>query len=902
MSLTFLNTAMIEQPASINQLSAYNLQSVIHTGGSILANSLSAKSLTADNLYISTIVGVQSISGNLTVGGQVLVPTGNSTQWSQAYSILQANSATWEESDEILPTTINYLSTNSVLVDSLNTLNTISSAGIILDDIFIKKTLLNALSGNWENTYTTVNTTSGRYEVISTLVENTSAEWNETYTFVTQQSGNVLNLNTSVNQNSANWNNTYTDFTLLSSRFYDTSTLVEETSSIWNNTTTTVTDISGLVINNTTILTANSANWNSVYTQFNTVSSSYENTRTVLEETSSLWDTAYTLASFANVAITQNSVKWNDTSVTVDQISGSLLATATVVTETSSNWDFAYSGSSLMLEVSSNWDFAYNASTAMSEVSSNWDFAYNTSTVVTESTGNWNDTYTSYSENSARFNEVYTTVYDNSATWIEAGDSLTTVLDYLSTNSVAISTIKGVNNTLLIDDNLVINGSITFVGNISALSAIQITDTLYLTGYTTLLSSLEVQGDINTTQGSILSGFVNIGDLFVHQAGYSTASLNWNSNYNTVNSLSSNWNRAFLAYSPVNSLSSNWTNTYLGYSSISGTLNTLASAVQSTPTDQVYIEANTTGSALKVKQAGSGNVVVIEDAAGTDLTPLVVNANGDLIVGHTGALITSNYVRNSITPKVEVIGTSNSSSSIGLYSYTTNSNQSPNVIFNYSRGSSVGTTGPVSSGDVLGGISWAGDDGNSFETAASIRAIVDDTVSADNVPGGISFSTLPPSGSNLTERLYIDSNGSIFFRTESPAEIRSTGTVIIGDFENLSRLEVYGDTYTHGIISLSSGYSSNSWNETYNTVSSLSSTWSSTPNPIPTITNYLSTELVTVSSINASNKILSGGIVLHDIFLTSTNTVTTSVCAMSGNGVTPFVMQFVDGLLTAITY
>jgi len=32
------------------------------------------------------------------------------------------------------------------------------------------------------------------------------------------------------------------------------------------------------------------------------------------------------------------------------------------------------------------------------------------------------------------------------------------------------------------------------------------------------------------------------------------------------------------------------------------------------------------------------------------------------------------------------------------------------------------------------------------------------------------------------------------------------------------------------------------------------------------------------------------------------NTLTTSVCAISGNGSTPFVMQFTNGLLTSITF
>jgi hypothetical protein len=42
--------------------------------------------------------------------------TGN---WQDTYTIVQANSASWEESAEILPTVTNYLSTNNVLISSL---------------------------------------------------------------------------------------------------------------------------------------------------------------------------------------------------------------------------------------------------------------------------------------------------------------------------------------------------------------------------------------------------------------------------------------------------------------------------------------------------------------------------------------------------------------------------------------------------------------------------------------------------------------------------------------------------------------------------------------------------------------------------------------------------------------
>jgi hypothetical protein len=57
---------------------------------------------------------------------------------------------------------------------------------------------LRALSGNWQNTYTTVTANSANWQNAYTNVLSSSARWNSTYTTVTA--------------NSANWNNTYTTF------------------------------------------------------------------------------------------------------------------------------------------------------------------------------------------------------------------------------------------------------------------------------------------------------------------------------------------------------------------------------------------------------------------------------------------------------------------------------------------------------------------------------------------------------------------------------------------------------------------------------------------------------------------------------------------------------------------
>jgi hypothetical protein len=61
-------------------------------------------------------------------------------------------------------------------------------------------------------------------------------------------------------------------------------------------------------------------------------------------------------------------------------------------------------------------------------------------------------------------------------------------------------------------------------------------------------------------------------------------------------------------------------------------------------------------------------------------------------------------------------------------------------------------------------------------------------------------------------------------------------------------------------------------------------------------------KVLTVGTLNVTSQLLSANTNLSNIFLTPSNTLTTSICALSGNGATPFVMQFTNGLLTTITF
>lgn len=671
MSLTFLNTAMIEQPASINQLSANNLQAVSLT--SVVANivNLNATSLTANNIQIGTITGVQSINGNLNVSGDVYTLSGNSTQWNQVFSYVQANSASWEESDIILPTITNYLSTNNVLISSLNVNGTILSGGADLVNIFTRNTNITPLTSNWQNTYLTFNSVSAEYSSVATVVENVSA--------------------------------------------------------FWNNSTTTFTQVSNTILNNSTTLASNSSNWQDTYFNFNLVNIPYADQYTT---------------------VTQNSA--------------------------------------------------------------NWGLGGDSYTVVSQSSSNWNNTYTSFSNSSGNYDSLLTVVALNSASWEESGDTLPTVLNYLSTNNVIISSLQGINN------NLNIVGDLTVTGTISTLSALQITQTTFLTGYTTLLSSLEVEGDIVTTNGRFVSGSIDVKDIFLQNSVYAALTSNWETYINIVDVNYINWNSAAAGFLPIQE-----------------PLTKLATIDVLSGDNSVYIETNGTSDAFKVYQTGNGNTAVFENN-GTH-SPFIINSIGQIVAGHTGTVITGDYTGGSTTPKVGILGRNLGSSSLGLYSYSNLNFGAPNLIFSRATSNSIGVNGPVTQNSILGGISWAGDEGENFSTAACILGIVDGDVTPNSVPGGISIRTISVSSTTLNERLYINSSGEIDIRTTSPVTITSAGNIGIGTTNPNHALTVVGNISATGIV-------------------------------------------------------------------VSANTLTTSVCAMSGNGLAPFVMQFTNGLLTGITF
>jgi hypothetical protein len=76
-----------------------------------------------------------------------------------------------------------------------------------------------------------------------------------------------------------------------------------------------------------------------------------------------------------------------------------------------------------------------------------------------------------------------------------------------------------------------------------------------------------------------------------------------------------------------------------------------------------------------------------------------------------------------------------------------------------SRGSSIGSNTLVTNGDVLGTITFQGNDGTEFVDGARIEAYVDSTSAANDLPTRLVFSTTADGASTPTERMRITNDG-----------------------------------------------------------------------------------------------------------------------------------------------
>ena len=190
-----------------------------------------------------------------------------------------------------------------------------------------------------------------------------------------------------------------------------------------------------------------------------------------------------------------------------------------------------------------------------------------------------------------------------------------------------------------------------------------------------------------------------------------------------------------------------------------------------------------------------------------------IDSDGRLLVGTSTAV--NDFDGNVITPQIQLEGTSLNTSSLSTVRNSADSG-GPNFCFGKSRSASVNGRTIVQSGDNLGEISFDGANGTDFIRAASIKAELDGTPGAVDMPGRLVFATTPDNGSSPTERMRITSTGQvrlagagITFNGDTAADnelddyeegtwtpAQGSGLTVVGAFSSIGRYTKIGNLVT----------------------------------------------------------------------------------------------------------
>lgn len=162
---------------------------------------------------------------------------------------------------------------------------------------------------------------------------------------------------------------------------------------------------------------------------------------------------------------------------------------------------------------------------------------------------------------------------------------------------------------------------------------------------------------------------------------------------------------------------------------------------------RAVISDNSTSDALRITQVGTGNALVVEDSTNPDSTPVVIDAEGRLIVGYT----------TSLGSRVQSIGTGQGAF---LAAYFAANNSGSGFDAYKSRNTTIGSHTAVQANDSILRLAGWGSDGTNYQISGSVEVGADATPSAGIVPGFVSFKTASATG-NLTERLKVDSAGLV---------------------------------------------------------------------------------------------------------------------------------------------
>ena len=135
-----------------------------------------------------------------------------------------------------------------------------------------------------------------------------------------------------------------------------------------------------------------------------------------------------------------------------------------------------------------------------------------------------------------------------------------------------------------------------------------------------------------------------------------------------------------------------------------------------------------------------------------------IDSDGRLLVGTSTAISSA----TGLQAFLQVQGT-NENAYIHTGRWSADSSP-PGLLFTKSRGGAVGTRGIVSNGDSIGEVGFYGDNGTTFNQAATVYAQIDGTtISSSSMPGRLVFATTASGAASPTERMRIASDGALTY-------------------------------------------------------------------------------------------------------------------------------------------
>lgn len=158
-------------------------------------------------------------------------------------------------------------------------------------------------------------------------------------------------------------------------------------------------------------------------------------------------------------------------------------------------------------------------------------------------------------------------------------------------------------------------------------------------------------------------------------------------------------------------------------------------------------------------------------------TAMTINTSQNVLVNTPTARTA--FFNGSNTPLVQIEGTSFATASQSIVRNSADAAGSF-VILGKTRGAAVGGTTIVSTGDVLGVLSFQGSDGTELVESARIASAVDAAPGANDMPGNLIFSTTADGASSSSERMRIDSSGNVGINVTSPVTSTTTALLQVG--------------------------------------------------------------------------------------------------------------------------